>query len=249
MIFKAIAFQKKGDGFYFIFAVMKIIRLLVVMTILGGTEYSIAQSNDDTIKLKAGDLLFQEGNCGEFCQAIRAVTQGVHGHDFSHVGIVYPGKGGELFVLEAVSEGVILTPADQFLQRDLKENGAPDVVIGRLKKQFQHLITPALKAGTKYLQKPYDVVFDIDNDSYYCSELIYYMFLEANQGRPVFELQPMTFEDPATGETFPVWVDYYAELGKEIPEGEPGLNPGSISRSEKLEIIYFNVLAEAALVD
>ena len=195
--------------------------------------------------LHPGDLLFQEGDCGDFCTAIRAVTEGIYGRDFSHVGVVYAGPDGELKVLEAVSAGVVFTPLQEFMQRDTDEKGQPKVMVGRLKEAYQNLISKALEVGIQYIDKPYDAVFEIDNDAYYCSELVYLMFLQANQGQPVFELQPMTFEDPATGETFPVWVDYYAGLGKEIPEGEPGLNPGSISRSEKLEVFFLDDLAEA----
>ena len=34
------------------------------------------------------------------------------------------------------------------------------------------------------------------------------------------------------------WVEYYKELNHEIPEGELGLNPGGMSRSEGIDIIY-----------
>jgi hypothetical protein len=44
----------------------------------------------------------------------------------------------------------------------------------------------------------------------------------------------MTFVDPKTKTYYPVWVDYYSQLKCPIPEGKPGLNPGSISRSDKL---------------
>ena len=33
-------------------------------------------------------------------------------------------------------------------------------------------------------------------------------------------------------------MGYYEELNAEIPEGEPGLNPGGISQSDKIDIIY-----------
>ena len=55
----------------------------------------------------------------------------------------------------------------------------------------------------------------------------------------VFQLQPMTFNDPDTGQPFPIWVDYYEKLGVKIPEGEPGLNPGGISRSAFIEIVHY----------
>ena len=79
---------------------------------------------------------------------------------------------------------------------------------------------------------------DIANDLFYCSELIYYAFKEANLGKPVFQLRPMTFNDPDTNEPFSVWVEYFNELNKPIPEGQPGLNPGSMSRSIYLDIIH-----------
>jgi hypothetical protein len=33
-------------------------------------------------------------------------------------------------------------------------------------------------------------------------------------------------------------VDYFEELQQAIPEGEPGINPGSMSRSEALMAIF-----------
>lgn len=222
---------------------LNLIFITVVMFSLFKSIFGFTQ--DQTYDyLQPGDLLFQEGDCGDFCTAIRAVTEGVYGRDFSHVGIVYSGPTGKLQVLEAVSDGVVFTPVQSFMQRDTDKNGQPKVLVGRLKEAYQNLIPKALEAGIQYLDKPYDAVFEIGNDAYYCSELVYLMFLYANQGEPVFELQPMTFKDPKTGETFPVWVDYYAELGKEIPEGEPGLNPGSISRSKKLNIFFLDNLAK-----
>ncbi len=49
----------------------------------------------------------------------------------------------------------------------------------------------------------------------------------------------MTFNDPDTQEPFPIWVEYYKKLGEPIPEGEPGLNPGGISRSIYIDIVHY----------
>ncbi|MFO7446833.1 MAG: hypothetical protein R6W90_10735, partial [Ignavibacteriaceae bacterium] len=73
---------------------------------------------------------------------------------------------------------------------------------------------------------------------YYCSELIYLAALKANDEKPFFSLQPMTFKDPDTGEFYPAWVKYYEDLYIKIPEAEPGLNPGSISLSDKIAIVH-----------
>ena len=99
------------------------------------------------------------------------------------------------------------------------------------------MISRAVKYSKTLLGKPYDYAFLLNNDQYYCSELLYESFKVANHGKPVFELEPMTFVDPKTKTYYPVWVDYYHALHIRIPEGKPGLNPGSISRSEKLELL------------
>ena len=39
-------------------------------------------------EFKAGDLIFQDLQCGPLCDAINAVTKGYQGKDFSHVAIV-----------------------------------------------------------------------------------------------------------------------------------------------------------------
>ncbi|NJK97474.1 MAG: hypothetical protein HC905_23505 [Bacteroidales bacterium] len=85
--------------------------------------------------------------------------------------------------------------------------------------------------------KPYDDVFDIQNESYYCSELVYEAFRDKD-GNPLFELSPMTYKDPDTGKTFPAWETYFKNLNVEIPEGKPGLNPGGVSKSAEICIVF-----------
>jgi hypothetical protein len=65
---------------------------------------------------------------------------------------------------------------------------------------------------------------------------LYYSFLE--NGKSIFNLYPMTFKDPNTRNFDPAWIAYYERLGLPIPEGEPGLNPGGISRSPYIMMIY-----------
>ena len=87
------------------------------------------------------------------------------------------------------------------------------------------------------MNKPYDDGFDLQNERYYCSELVYFAFIDA-LGKHLFTLNSMTFKDPDTGKTFPAWEDYFKKLSLPIPEGKPGLNPGSISRSPIIDIVY-----------
>lgn len=193
---------------------------------------------EPSFALQEGDLLFQDGDCGTFCEAIEKVTHGVNGARLSHVGMVAQGGDAEYVVLEASTQGVVETPIDSFLYRSTDQMGAPKVLVGRLKPPQQSLITPAIQYAIKQRGKAYDPLFNLNNDQFYCSELLYFAFKEANKGTPIFQLRPMTYKDPATGKPFPAWVNHFQELGKFIPEGQPGLNPGSMSRSIYLDIVH-----------
>ncbi len=190
--------------------------------------------------LRPGDLLFQSGadDCS-FSEAVVKVTRSWRGAALSHVGLAAFDEDGKIVVLEAIpEEGVTATPLDDFLARRLDSDGNPRVLVGRLRRRYRRLIRPAIAEARTLEGRPYDGLFDIRNDAYYCSELIYVSFLKAGDGRPLFELEPMTFDDPDTGRIFPVWEEYFAELGAEIPEGEPGINPGGISLSPALRIVH-----------
>jgi uncharacterized protein YycO len=204
-------------------------------------EITPIKSSEVTINfdLKPGDLLFQDSDCGSFCDAIEKVTFGVNGGKFSHVGMVVRNDStGQLVVLEAISEGVVETNFDSFFDRSYDENDQPKVVVGRIKPEFEYLVKPAIKEGKSLIGKPYDEYFDINNDAYYCSELIYQSFKKANNGQAIFQLRPMTYIDPSTEKTFDIWVDYFKELGYPIPEKKPGLNPGGMSKSIYLDIVH-----------
>jgi hypothetical protein len=202
-----------------------------------GCNQNISEGNRN-FALQPGDLLFQDSDLGPLCDAIEKVTTGFQGANFSHVGIVAKDNSGNFVVIEAVSNGVVSTPLQTFLSRSFDAKGQPKVVVGRVKEPYRHLIPRALKEGLALKGKPYDKVFAIDNGAYYCSELIYEIFLQANANKPVFKLQPMTYKDPDTGEMLTAWEDYFSKLGVPIPEGKPGINPGGISCSRLLTIIY-----------
>ncbi|MHA7943237.1 YiiX/YebB-like N1pC/P60 family cysteine hydrolase [Formosa sp. 3Alg 14/1] len=193
-----------------------------------GPEFSIQE----------GDLLFQDVDCGPFCESIEAVTEGVNQYNFSHVGLVMESANGDLKVMEAVSAGVVLTPIDSFLNRSLDAFNKPKVVVGRVKPQLSHLIPEAISFIHTKMNAEYDPYFDIDNDKYYCSELIHLAFKAANNNEPIFKEQPMTFKSPETNKTFAIWEVYFRNLDYDIPEGQPGLNPGGMSRSSYINIVH-----------
>jgi len=199
---------------------------------------STTNTNPDQGKvLKPGDIVFQDLDCGPMCEAIEAVTEGANGRDYSHCAMIIQ-EGDSLKVIEAIGKGVVVNSLKHFVERSSK------IQVARLKTIDEAGVQRAIRYAISLKGKPYDDVFLLNNDRYYCSELLYEAFKVANFGKEVFELSPMTFKEPNTHEFYPVWVDYYSQLKCPIPEGKPGLNPGSISRSKNLKLLEISVLPE-----
>jgi hypothetical protein len=182
-------------------------------------------------QLQDGDLLFQDMDCGPLCDAIEAVTDGYGGRDFSHMGMVYH-RNDTIYIAEAAGKAVRLTPLATFAQNTKKP-----MLVMRLKKEYASRIPAAIDFSLKQLGVPYDSEYVYNNGAYYCSELIYDAFLYANGNKPFFTMYPMTYKEPGTNQYFPAWVKYYKAIGKPIPEGLPGCNPGGVSKSEKLTVV------------
>lgn len=186
--------------------------------------------------LATGDLLFQD-LVGSGADAIEAVTPGYHGAEVSHMAM-YTRVGHHPYVIEAFPPEVRLTPLPVFLRRALDDQNRPRVFVGRLIEKYRPLVPGAVKKALELRGLPYDAVYLTGEDAYYCSELIVDAFKYANNGIALFPEHPMSFRDPATGEILDYWKRYYAHFGREVPDGQPGSNPGEISMSDKLEIVH-----------
>jgi hypothetical protein len=191
---------------------------------------------------ESGDLLFQDLDSGALCDAIEQVTAGYDGTNLSHVGLVAQDAHQGPVVIEAVSAGVVATPLHTFLARSLDDGHRPKVLVGRLNPAIvpdcHGLIRRAIEQARALEGRAYDKQFLIGNDSYYCSDLVYEAFRRANSGRPLFDLQPMTFKRTGSDEPMAAWRTYFAGLGVTIPEGCPGINPGGLSRSPVLTMVH-----------
>lgn len=164
------------------------------------------------------------------CEAINEVTSGYQGLKFNHIGMVFY-EEDQPYVIEATWPEVCATPLEEFLAK------TPNTMYwGRVKPEFAHLIPKAVAFALRQKGVAYDSEFIYDNDKYYCSELLYDAFMEA-YGQPFFIMYPMTYKSPDTDTFFPVWVDYYEQLGRPIPEGLPGCNPAGLSLSDKINIL------------
>lgn len=186
------------------------------------------------IKLQTGDLLFQDLDCGPLCDAIEEATIGKNGERFSHIAIVSV-ENDEVFIIEAY-DGVKKIPISEFIERDIKAYGKSNIVVGRLNKQYQKYIKNAVLEAKKRIGLPYDDVFKLNNDKYYCSELIYDIFKDPI-GTSIFSVKPMTFKNQKTGKTDDVWIKHFKDQNTPIPEGAPGSNPIDYFQSNKLTIL------------
>ena len=182
------------------------------------------------IKVKHGDLIFQNLTCGPMCEAINAVTHGYDGLSFNHMGLVVE-EQGVLWVIEAAGEAVRKTRLRDFIQYTKYQ-----MFVGRLKKEHEHLIPAAVSFSYQQIGVPYDNDFIYNNGKYYCSELIYDAFLHA-YGKPFFTLYPMTYKEPKSKNFFPIWVEHFKKQGIDIPEGQLGCNPGGMSLDPKIKIL------------
>ncbi|MBQ9556337.1 MAG: hypothetical protein IJV05_08940 [Muribaculaceae bacterium] len=176
--------------------------------------------------LQEGDLLFA---CSESPNAITRVTSGVEGLPIDHVAIVHRigGDDGPLYVIEAIKPSVCLTPIDTFLCR----NG--QVIVGRLNTDWD--MPRSVRRCLLMVGKPYDDLYLPGDSALYCSELVQMNYVSL-AGEPVFNTIPMSFHDES-GDVIDYWIEFYRQRCMSVPEGEPGSNPGELSRRPQVTII------------
>ena len=198
-----------------------------------------SSKKNDNFELKQGDLLFQNTGTGKIDNAIKDVTATSFSKNYSHVGIAMQ-KDGQWFILEAISKkGISQTPLKKFLNRNKNEFNKSQTTVARLDNYYQPYIPKAIEYGIERINTPYDEIFLWDDDSYYCSELVYKMFSTQNIPRDSipFLTHPMTFKD-STGKPMPSWVTYFKKRNQNIPEGIKGTNPNLMASSPHIKFVY-----------
>lgn len=184
-----------------------------------------------TIELKNGDLLFVTAKESGLSGAINNVTQKQKTASFDHIGILEK-EGRKMFVLHTAPKGGSQRQNLKDFIKDQKKEGQ-EVIVYRLKPEYQKAIPEAVKKANSMLGKPYNFNYILDEKSYYCSDFVERAFREEN----IFKLEPMTFIDPKTGKTNTFWEEFYTRKNLKVPEGEPGCNPNGLAGSDKLERI------------
>lgn len=175
--------------------------------------------------LRGADLLFVVHPVGN---AITSVTQGADGLPIDHVAIFDDGR-----VLEAVpGYGVRQVEADSFFLWHRDGQGRSLLLRGRVRHGLDLRQTLLLARG--YLGMPYDSLYSSTDAAIYCSELVQKSYVD-RRGQRLFPEIPMEFRD-STGQIPQYFVDFYRRRGLPVPEGEPGTNPGQLSRHPLLRL-------------
>jgi Orthopoxvirus protein of unknown function (DUF830). len=123
--------------------------------------------NTKDFQFKEGDIVFRSGR--------NFPVMYISSSTITHCGIVVETPSG-LQVLEAAGR-VRLTPIDQFF-------GKRKTKVRRVTERDIHV------NYTKYLNTRYDNAFSLDNDTYYCSELVYLIYKE-QFGIELFKPKPL----------------------------------------------------------
>ena len=205
--------------------------------------------------LRNGDLLFVVNGQGN---NITDVTDGVDGLGIDHIAVFSDGN-----VVEAIPEyGVVENPLDSFLVR---LSDRESVLVGRIEGVD---VEESVANARKFLGRPYDDIFMPSDSAIYCSELVQKSFVFKDRlkerdhnvkgmavvrddvkdmnpkvtGRGdkhfVFGTIPTSFHDSA-GRVTEFWSKFYEERGLTVPEGEPGTNPGQLSRDPNDKILGY----------
>ncbi|MCM1078629.1 MAG: hypothetical protein NC344_03405 [Bacteroidales bacterium] len=210
---------------------MRKILYLLLLSVSLGMQARHESADGVACMLRDCDLLFQIAGTSN---AITDVTDGVGSLNIEHVG-VYACIDGRRVVVEALPRrGVCVTPLDTFLSRNVSEDKKPLVVVGRVTGDVDRSRSMANVLG--FVGCDYDSLYLPDNKEIYCSELVQKSFV-THGNAPVFTTVPMTYRN-SEGEIPVYWTEFYARHGMKVPEGEPGTNPGELSRRENVRIIF-----------
>ena len=135
-------------------------KILFVLVLVLGFGWLYSQSGNHS-QLKEGDIVFQISQ-SEQSPLIGLATSS----QWTHCGIIVM-KNGEPFVLEASSK-VRLTSWNEWKKRGK----------GGITSMKRFTDKPIKIRYKQYLGKSYDLAFKFDNGKWYCSELVYDIYLK-----------------------------------------------------------------------
>ena len=177
-----------------------------------------------------GDVIFQSLPYGPVVWAIEGVTKS----PYSHCGIVGQ-RDGQWVVYEAIGS-VRITSLKKFLWRGRGGGFA----VYRLQDEHREHIPETLRCCEKYLGRPYDFRYRLDDEKIYCSELVYKAFRDATDGQQLGDF--VKFGDMNWG---PYEVLIRQIEGGPVPVDREMITPRDLARARQLEPVFsHNIIIE-----
>jgi len=170
---------------------------------------------------KEGDLYFQSLPRNAVVNAIEGASES----PYSHCGILIR-KGGGWFVLEAIGP-VRETP----LAKWIKQARDRHYDVFRLGAKHAGNIPNFIKAARKYMGRPYDIRYRMDDEKIYCSELIFKGYRDAT-GEQLGKL--VKFGDLKWVRHTPVIL----AIEGSIPVNRIMITPRHLSEAKQLEKVF-----------
>ena len=169
---------------------------------------------------ETGDIIFQTSKSA---QSI-AIQKATHS-PYSHMGMIV-NKNGRAWVLEAI-QPVKYTALQQWIDRGVNKAYVVKRYQGKLTSNQQSKL---IKNAETYLNKPYDIYFEWDDDAIYCSEIVWKAYKNALgiELAPLEKLKSFDLSDPK------VKALMKQRYGQTIPLQESVIAPSAIFNSTKL---------------
>ena len=172
---------------------------------------------------QVGDVLFQSLPHSELVDAIEGASKS----PYSHCGIVVK-RGDAWLVLEANGPGVAEVDLDRWIRQGRRSGFA----VYRFQEKYTPQIDAIIASARKYLGRPYDIHYDLDDAKIYCSELIFKAFLDAT-GEQLGTIRKLGDLD---------WKPHEAIIRKIERGGLPlerrMITPGDMAAAKQLQSVY-----------
>lgn len=175
---------------------------------------------------KNGDVILQTSETAQ-CEAVRIATNS----KFSHCGIIFI-ENGKPFVYEAVQP-----VSKTSLEAWIKNGKEKKYVIRRIKDTLsQEQQKNMLAIAKSYLNKNYDIYFEWNDNTIYCSELVWKIYKNGANIElcKTKELKDFSLDHPIVKEILK------QRYGNTIPLTEKVVAPAQLHETETLETIFDN---------
>jgi hypothetical protein len=180
------------------------------------------------VEFKEGMLIFQPLPKVGLGEVIADAT----GSDISHVGILHKNEAGQWVVIESIGKPGYAPPVDEFLRR------SGGVAWYREITSLQPEKVPKFIHQAQALsQRDYDFYFVMDNDRYYCSELVLLAAAYVGITGPIEVITKTSWLDRTKRSVQTYLKTYHPEIkpGDPLPELWSILSPNMLFYSNQLK--------------